>query len=289
MMLLSFHIPCSLFVMGLAQGVLALPNPQLSSKELEGRAYSINNNSPFRKPWPKGNVLYCFNDDAARDTLQSVWDAGWNIWDQIPVRPQAAPGLENRVCGQQRGGILAISCNSDQMLASTVGFLDSHNPHSLTFDCKTRAGTGDVEANMAHEIGHILGLYHEHQKPDANLKVKCENLRDYDLFKSAGHPMDMLCSSHYAASNAGFSAGNILPIGGLSDVFSDGPVDFNSIMIYGSNFGGKQAIPVGNQRYGPRRNVLVRQNGDTFGGNKVPSQRDIDRVRALYGNPGGAK
>ncbi|KAJ5608127.1 hypothetical protein N7537_004746 [Penicillium hordei] len=72
-----------------------------------------------------------------------------------------------------------------------------------------------------------------------------------------------------------FSALDILADDDGKELSSD-PVDWNSIMIYGSEAGGKED---GN---GGREVVMTKKDGTTFGYNTVPSQKDIDAVHTIY-------
>jgi hypothetical protein len=100
-------------------------------------------------------------------------------------------------------------------------------------------------------------------------------LADSASAKAAGKDIDQLCTSADVARNHKFSALDILADDDGKELSSD-PVDWNSIMIYGSEAGGKED---GN---GGREVVMTKKDGTTFGYNIVPSQKDIDAVHTIY-------
>ncbi|KAL1965325.1 hypothetical protein VTN77DRAFT_5762 [Rasamsonia byssochlamydoides] len=92
------------------------------------------------------------------------------------------------------------------------------------------------------------------------------------------YDMNELCSDKSEASRVGLSAYDLLPMSSDYPTDSDGnAIDWDSIMLYGSNFGGKRLLEVG-----PRKNVMTKMDGDTWKGNKVPSDGDIAQLRRLY-------
>ena len=87
---------------------------------------------------------------------------------------------------------------------------------------------------MAHEISHAMGLYYEHQKTGAGLKLICENLRDCDDVKKADSVRDIQHNNECAGAKNDFNAVTLLLIPLNYNASSDSPVDFEAIVLYGS-------------------------------------------------------
>jgi len=104
-------------------------------------------------------------------------------------------------------------------------------------------------ATIAHEIGHAIGLFHEHTRSDRDkyVKVQWENIRPgLDSNFAIVHP----------------------------DVaFDFGPYDFKSIMHYGPFHGTKNL-----------KATLVRKDGQFMEENDEPSTGDAKTVKAMYSN-----
>ncbi|KAF2825155.1 hypothetical protein CC86DRAFT_39547 [Ophiobolus disseminans] len=111
-------------------------------------------------------------------------------------------------------------------------------------------------AALAHELGHICGLWHEHQRPDRDhyVRFNCEALKGYDQAKKISdreghHTMDEICASGALAATYGFDMvaqyDTIEHIDPASDVqgqiwywkqnYPYHDYDDNSIMCYSSN------------------------------------------------------
>lgn len=106
-------------------------------------------------------------------------------------------------------------------------------------------------SDLCHELGHVLGLKHEHQR------------RDRDLY--IAYPPDFL-ESLSRDRRADYELDPNYPPAGF-----DWPYDYDSIMHYSSNVDGNRA----------RR----RDDGSLIAGRKGPSAGDAERLRLLYGPP----
>lgn len=177
---------------------------------------------------------------------------------------------------------------------------------SMTLSDSREMGMGNVVANYAHEMGHAWGLHHEHQNPKwwdwtfsrtnrdkyffSEENFKCENLADFDkAMERVAHlePLDRLkyrndiCRSRTEAMAVDFAGGlNYLPVDsqGTIDGGKDQP-DWDSIMLYPSNTGGKIVD-------GVKQKVLFKIGGADITPNFKPSKNDVKGLRAMYGIKG---
>ena len=183
-----------------------------------------------RYRWPDGTVPYTI--DAAVPNPQRIADAvkHWN--ENTSLRLVARSGESNYVRFVRR----ASGCSS------FVGMIGGPQAVNLGDECTSGA--------IIHEIGHVVGLYHEQSRQDRDFYVQVEYA---NLDKREFTQYDQQLS-------------------GADDV---GGYDFGSIMHYGtagfSRDGGTvmQSIPM----------------GIPIGQQDVLSPGDLDVVKRLYGQP----
>jgi hypothetical protein len=141
---------------------------------------------------------------------------------------------------------------------------------------KSRAGSADVAGVITHEMGHMIGLLHEHQRPDRNsyVKVDWENVEgngasdcdgtlknrygDFCTDSDYGNPRDRRClpCQHDFLGKA------------------VGKYDYDSIMHYFRYHAAKDESK-------PTITAL-RDPNKPLGWCKTPSDGDLDAVRYLY-------
>lgn len=165
-------------------------------------------------PWPitfQGpgyhNLRYCFKDQRSYEHLGPIVDLARGKW-AAALQPHSALGFDfehhnAHLCSDRgvQADTLIISdetrdgdCkwnDSPQCRTQTksTGYdyrTDIPGRHTLMFchlmpDDKGRSKDKAI-LSMAHELGHALGLHHEHQRPDARTYVeyKCQNLVGYN-------------------------------------------------------------------------------------------------------------
>ncbi|KAF2872078.1 hypothetical protein BDV95DRAFT_618650 [Massariosphaeria phaeospora] len=182
--------------------------------------------------WP-GPIHYCFGTPEARRVIEPFLLKAWAIWTEALV---VQHGLELseypfkakwRYCyKEQTGSDKTLTWNPD-VKADTLVIRFNDNPddppfwttlgyrpssldkdpgrHSMEIHPKAISEACDQDSatkTIAHELGHVFGLYHEHQRPDRDLYVafQCKNLAGYDnavkLVAEAGgvHTMKQVCN-----------------------------------------------------------------------------------------------
>ncbi|KAK5129348.1 hypothetical protein LTR08_003578 [Meristemomyces frigidus] len=278
-------------------------------------------------------IRYCFKDARSATTLQPIVDQAVAKWAHA-LHPASSLqiGLDHagaKVCSGPavRADALVISdesrpedpqwkweeCDSQ----STVGYnygSDERARHTLAF-CHLKPGDESAtEAKavqvMMHELGHVMGLQHEHQRPDRDetLTYVCKNLEAYEQgVKDAEYDvhalydddlalkdritlicLDAQSATVYLPDALAFIRGDNMQVDRDDERWPDyaagGPLDVDSIMIYDSNLAAK------NPDAGVSGWVMYQTNGKKpvwMGGSQDASKTsissgDVERVKQLY-------
>lgn len=198
--------------------------------------------------WPHAEVTYRF-DTSVTPEHQVVVERALALWEQpaSPVHFRRVEGWWQDLAwlvGLDRSVVVRVDEHLSVFAMTTLG-AGAHR--ELVFN-PAKSSPDWLEADLAHEWGHVLGLTHEHQRPDRDQYVSfppgfLEGLgplraRDYAVAASEPPPDNL------------------------------GPYDYASLMHYSSNIDGNR--------------MVRRDTGTLIPGAKAPSEGDWNRLRALY-------
>lgn len=295
-------------------------------------------------PWPlvceSQSVRYCFADDRSQKNLENVVNQAVAKWAHatltsnlmiIPdneeamlcsdknVRPDALVIFDATKDNDQAWNY-GPDCPTD---SATTGYnykLQDRGRHRLEFchlDPQDVKGTEAFAVQaMMHELGHAIGLQHEHQRDDReiHLTFNCEKLEGYKDAQQKAHlderayfdydlsdedRMRTTCNddevaSHYLPAAVPFIRGkhHRLETSKWKYYKYSQPFDYNSIMIYNSH----ALVPSNVDGMKPENWALQRKdNGGPVwqGGSTDPAQAkitegDVARVAQLYPKDDGS-
>lgn len=303
------------------------PMDRNPTSALARRAVSIKNqpdNINMPRLWPEKRIRYCFEEEGTR--IKGLWELAMNSWAELKDNGFSYEKVGSRACRDDRANVLRIHYNAEGQLRSSVGIptLDELHPDiegpETHLSDKLGIGQDNVQANVAHELGHVWGLYHEHQirkwwetspehfgKPEWGAQLtspepqfqtngfNCQALKNYDNAMRAaeeagqrdpdGHGNDarMLCTSADVAGDYKFGASDWLPTTLLDRMKSDDDFDRDSLMLYPSRAGGVNTRGDENTDGENRMVVMTYINGDLIPNRIAPSPMDIARLVTLYG------
>ena len=198
---------------------------------------------PTDSPYTGGTVYYYINSDVPDQNEITAAIADWDSKTSLTSVQLSSPGSST-----SSNWIEFIKRNSG--CSSTIPGFQSWNRVYVSQSC--------ITDNIKHEIGHALGLFHEHQRVDRDSEIEVfwnnipeENRNQYRLMNTL--------ILNYTLGN-GYAS------------FTQGNLDFNSIMIYNSfqNINGQSTL------------VLTRQNGPYWSKTGEITPTDIATIDRIF-------
>ena len=202
------------------------PQPPLakSGKSSDQPPWERRDLSPHREEylWPEGVVPYVIDTDVSAEQQQNIEEA-IRVWNDRTVL--------SLVAGSDEPNFVRFSNVISGYCRSSVGMVGGEQHISLP-------PTGCTVNGIAHEIGHAVGLWHEHQREDRDdfVTVLAENLdptrrHAYVAKHPALGPYDYASAMHYHPRGAAWNEGEVfetvppgmsIPSAGLSAGDIDG-------------------------------------------------------------------
>ena len=208
--------------------------PKFIDSEPRPRAMILMQLGGFR--WPQAIVPYRFAPSLARDKQLKILDA-MDTWQKYTrIRFVEISEAEQ---DKYRDYLLFIPSEA-KSCSSSVGRTGGVQVIMLGYDCKTAM-------NVAHELGHALGLWHEQSRNDRDkfIKIVWSNIQEDHLFNFNQH---------------------------INDGEDFGDYDYQSIMHYPSTNFSKNG----------QETIVPLIPGVTIGQRDHLSAKDISAVNAMY-------
>lgn len=198
------------------------------------RGYGVIGNDQSR--WPGGIIKYRYSSQAVRDAHKDGFDSAINDWRswapylqfvEYPIKDALEPDVVTIT--EDGGGCYA-----------TIGYYNDHkNLNVVPWNVRDPLYT---YACYRHEFGHILGLLHEHQRPDRDKYIRY----NCDAVQAVAPPGETCTEEEMDCCARPDSKCCKGPVSQLDKTPEEEPLvrtygeyDVNSIMHYGGTAGAK--------------------------------------------------
>ncbi|KAF2661100.1 hypothetical protein K491DRAFT_674091 [Lophiostoma macrostomum CBS 122681] len=265
-----------------------------------------------RQPWPwsnnqgtKGNqISYCFYSESERNDFEELIFGAWQLWSSKLGLAGPDTGHALRVGEFPWDADVPLDLRSSDRNGN-------YGRHMLLINKALAGGQGDSDyvKVVAHEWGHVFGLWHEHQRSDRDHYVRfdCQRIIGYGpaalkVLQDKKYTLDQLCNDPATAIAYNFPSWQF----SLTPADSDGAdwkftqsaeYDLGSIMHYQSSAFANPNMPVGDPRFVPLAHW--KQGGPDFQPPPLkplpdaqllehilyrnePSDLDVKAIKAIY-------
>ncbi|KAK7423416.1 hypothetical protein QQZ08_009094 [Neonectria magnoliae] len=119
--------------------------------------------------WPDRTITYAFADSTASSRLKAMFFQGTKVWSRLKAYDFQYNLVSTSKCKNDRMNCLMVYYNTQGFLAFTVAKPPatagdpSYEGPTMYLSDSFAVGNRNPIINIAHEIGHAWGLYHEHQ------------------------------------------------------------------------------------------------------------------------------
>jgi len=199
--------------------------------------------------WPKSSK-YRLDDAITTATHNTLKDFGMQSWKDATNSKLAFSDIPNNSTNKFGWSIGCLYHIYVTTTNDNVGgyALIGYRPWSK-MQLNQKSGVG--YRTVRHEMGHIIGLQHEHQRPDRDTYI---NIHWNNIDPNYKYAFDKVSSS-------------------INKTYGD--FDFNSVMIYGSQAFLKSGAAAGS-------NTMTRKDGSTWGSPSDLSSIDKEKIKLIY-------
>ncbi|KAF3033986.1 hypothetical protein E8E12_005229 [Didymella heteroderae] len=258
------------FWKALAMWLKALSHPS----EANGHSLAWQEANNGEMDTAKYKTHYCYND------LRDINEALGMVWnDQVPKDTLIIRAV--------------VDATQSKATVGYKGVSKGKHPHELVIG--TKASTSVI----AHEIGHVMGMVHEHNRNDRDeyVRFNCHNVRGF--YDALGRAMSArvppaearkhLCEDRDFATQYGFNSPGFLknePLSGNSGKWGaldePGGYDIDSIMHYSSYAFGDIAACTSSQDYCPLLEIQKDAQGNEIGTRRIPRPEEPSKGDAAW-------